>query len=264
MGREPQLRAPNQLDRPPEGRVVERNDRVGWLTDQRLFEQIPQSKWTIGVQIRSSAKYLIKTLMKSLIYRFPPIMLRPERTYLWLRTLIETAEVDGEVIEVGCYLGGTSAVAAKMMENIKIQKRYHVYDTFSGFTAAQWKNDKMKGASSKLKDHFSVNSPKLTRWVLDKHGGKNVAIHQGDIADLPDSELPEKISACLLDVDLSEPIYLGLKRIYPRLEIGGVVLVDDCEQETAYKARLGYEKFMQEIMRPESYVFGMGIVKKSF
>jgi hypothetical protein len=55
-----------------------------------------------------------------------------------------------------------------------------------------------------------------------------------------------------------------LKRIYPRLEIGGIVLVDDCEQETAYKARQGYEKFMHEIMQPESYVFGMGVVKKPF
>jgi O-methyltransferase len=214
------------------------------------------------MQIGSSAKYLIKNLMKPLIYRFPPVMLQPQRIYLWLRTLIETSEVDGEVIEVGCYLGGTSAVAAKMMENVKIQKRYRVYDTFSGFAPAQWKNDNMKGEASTLKDHFSANSAKLTRWVLDKHGGKNVLIHRGDIVDLPDAELPEKISACLLDVDLSDPVYLGLKRIYPRLQKGGVVLVDDCEQETAYRARLGYEKFMHEIAQPKNYVFGMGVVKK--
>lgn len=214
------------------------------------------------MQIRANAKYIVKNLIKPLIYRFPPIMLRPERSYLWMRTLIETSDVEGEVIEVGCYLGGTSAVAAKMMENLKIQKRYRVYDTFSGFTDAQWKKDDMNGEPSRLRGHFSANSPRLTRWVLDKHGGKNVAIHCGDIADLPEAELPDKISACLLDVDLSEPIYLGLKRIYPRLQKSGVILVDDCEVETEYKARRGYEKFMSEIGESERYIFGMGVLKR--
>ena len=102
-----------------------------------------------------------------------------------MRTLIETSDVEGEVIEVGCYLGGTSAVAAKMMENLKIQKRYRVYDTFSGFTDKQWEKDDMKGEPSRLRDHFAANSPGLTRWVLDRHGGKNVTIHRGDIAELP-------------------------------------------------------------------------------
>jgi hypothetical protein len=58
-----------------------------------------------------------------------------------------------------------------------------------------------------VRNEFSANSPSLTRWVLDKHGGKDVVIHQGDIVSLPDSELPNKISACLLDVDLTDPIY---------------------------------------------------------
>jgi O-methyltransferase len=210
----------------------------------------------------TSFKFFLKSLLKPLIYRFPPIMLAPERLMLWQQTLIETADVDGDVVEVGCYLGGTAAVAARMMRNLGNRKPYRVYDTFSGFIRDQWSIDSAKGVSSKVRDDFSSNSPELTRWVLDKHGGKDVSIHQGDIAALPESDLPTKVSACLLDVDLSEPIYLGLTRLYPRLQAGGTILVDDCGDTGWYKAKIGYERFMKELEKPPVYMFGMGIVRK--
>jgi O-methyltransferase len=207
-------------------------------------------------------KYFLKSLLKPLIYRFPPIMLAPERLMLWQQTLIETATIDGDVVEVGCYLGGTAAVAARMMRNLGNHKPYRVYDTFSGFIKEQWTADSTNGVYSDTRDDFSSNSPELTRWVLDKHGGKDVSIHQGDIAILPEGDLPTKISACLLDVDLTEPVYLGLTRLYPRLQEGGTILVDDCNDGGWYKAKIGYERFMKELNEPPTYLFGMGIVKK--
>jgi O-methyltransferase len=208
-------------------------------------------------------KYLLKSLLKPLIYRFPPIMLAPERLMLWQQTLIETADVEGDIVEVGCYLGGTAAVAAKMMRNLGSEKQYRVYDTFSGFISEQWIADSDKGIFSDTRDDFSSNSPELTRWVLDKHGGKDVSIHQGDIATLPESDLPTKISACLLDVDLTEPVYLGLGRLYPRLQTGGTILVDDCNEGGWYKARIGYERYMGELGMTPTYRYGMGILRRA-
>jgi O-methyltransferase len=209
-----------------------------------------------------SVKYFLKSVLKPLIYRYPPIMLAPERLMLWQQTLIETSGVDGDVVEVGCYLGGTAAVAARMMRNLGNEKPYRVYDTFSGFTKAQWSTDTTQGVSSDARDDFSSNSPALTRWVLDRHGGKDVSIHQGDIATLPDSDLPTKISACLLDVDLTEPIDVGLTRLYPRLQEHGKILVDDCNDGGWYKAKIGYERFMNELGKPPIYTFGTGILQE--
>ena len=97
---------------------------------------------------------------------------------------------------------------------------------------------------------------------MDKHGGKDVSIHQGDIATLPETDLPTKMTACLLDVDLTEPIYLGLTRLYPRLQEGGTILVDDCNEGGWYKAKIGYERFMKELGKPPIYLFGVGILKR--
>jgi O-methyltransferase len=207
-------------------------------------------------------KYYAKSVLKPLIYRFPPIMIQPERLMLWHQTIIETAHVAGDVVEVGCYLGGTAAVSKKMMGNLGNKKPYRVYDTFDGFVKEQWSADYAGGAFSQSGSDFSSNSPELTRWILNKHGGEDVLIYKGDIATLPDSDLPASISACLLDVDLTEPIYLGLVRLYPKLRHGGTILVDDCNEGDWYKARIGYERFMKELGRSPQYKFGMGILTK--
>lgn len=95
-------------------------------------------------------KYFLKSLLKPLIYRFPPIMIQPERLMLWQQTLIETAEVDGDIVEVGCYLGGTAAVAARMMKTLGNKKHYRVYDTFSGFITEQWTADFTLGCARRF------------------------------------------------------------------------------------------------------------------
>jgi O-methyltransferase len=202
-----------------------------------------------------------KRILRSLIYRFPPIMIAPERLYLWMDTLIQTQRVPGDVLEVGCYLGGTAAVANKMLRNLSARKRYLVVDTFEGFVAEQWTEDQALGTPGRLKKHFSLNSTELARWVLDRHGGEEVEIIKGDIVALSEDSLPGQVSACLLDVDLSEPIQKGLERVYPRLQPGGVIIVDDCGDDE-YKARIGYERFVRSAGLPEEYKFGAGIVRR--
>lgn len=125
---------------------------------------------------------------------------------------------------------------------------YRVYDTFSGFTKAQWGTHTTQDVFSDARDDFSSNSPALTRRVLDRYGGKNVSIIEV-ISGRFQRAIP-LISACLLDVDLTEPIDVGLTRLYPRLQEQGKILVDDCNDGGRYKAKIGYERFRNELGKP--------------
>jgi hypothetical protein len=88
-----------------------------------------------------------------------------------------------------------------------------------------------------------------------------VQLLQGDIATVPEDALPGSISVALIDVDLDVPVYEGLRRLFPRLQRGGVMLVDDCPEHTAWAgARIGYRRFVKEHGLDERYVFGTGIV----
>jgi hypothetical protein len=58
------------------------------------------------------------------------------------------------------------------------------------------------------------------------HGAEDVKLIQADISKIDKARFPTSISACLLDVDLAVPIYDGLTLIWPRLETGGVIVVE--------------------------------------
>src|SRR5450755_832059 len=210
----------------------------------------------VNVSIRRTAK----SLLRPLIFHYPPISLQPERLQLWLRTLIETADVPGAIVEVGCSTGGTAAFSWKMLHNLKIVKPYICVDTFSGFVEDQFRHDLALGNVASNRHKFSANSMTLTRNVLNQHGASGVELIQGDIIELPPDRLPEIISAALLDVDLALPIYAALKKVYPRLAPGGVILVDDCPPDYDWQARQGYERFCHECGFVPRYAFDTGLL----
>ena len=66
-----------------------------------------------------------------------------------------------------------------------------------------------------------------------------------------------------MDVDLDIPTYEGIKKIYPRLETGGIIIVDDCPENYSWAgARIGYERFMKEHNLETNYINGLGIIEK--
>lgn len=207
-----------------------------------------------------------KRILAPLLYRHVPPNLQPERLYLYLDHIWRLRSIDGAVLEVGCAIGGTAILAYKMLRRTGQQKPYVCVDTFGGFPADQFEADQKLGLSERHRHSFAALSLPLVRSVLDAHGGREIALIQGDIAKMSGSLLPERISLCLMDVDLTEPTHFGLKRVYPRLASGGVILVDDCgdyADHDSWRARIGYARFCAELGVPEEYVFDMGIIRRS-
>ena len=190
----------------------------------------------------------------------PMPVLQPERLYLYMDALWRTRHLDGAVVEVGCYRGGTTLVAQEFLKRIGSPRPYVAIDTFSGFDAGQFRVDADHGTPVSLEAAFSDNSLQLVRRSLDRHGGHAVKLLQGDIATLSDASLPPSISVALIDVDLYVPVFEGLRRLFPRVQRGGVLLVDDCPEGTTWAgARIGYRRFVQAQGLPERYLFGMGV-----
>jgi O-methyltransferase len=185
-----------------------------------------------------------------------------ERKYAYLRFLDETRDVDGDVLEVGCWLGGTAALGSSFLRRTGSPRRYVCVDTFEGFVPEQFAHDADRGTPAKHAALFDDGGETLVRRLLDRWGEPQVELVRGDICTIDARLLPESIAVCLLDVDLEIPIYEGLKRIVPRLAPGAVVVVDDCPESTSWVgARIGYRRFCDEAGRPEEYCFGFGVVR---
>jgi O-methyltransferase len=213
-----------------------------------------------------NVKYQLKRLARSalvpLLYRYPPFALAPERLYLYMHHLIETKDVPGTIVEIGCNLGGTAVIARQMLGRLEVQKPYVCIDTFDGFVDEQFAVDVEFGTPPADQHLFSGNSRDLVAKIMQRHLCGDIELLQGDVTTIPDALLPEPCSAVLLDVDLTEPTYVALKRFWPRLSPGGVILVDDCQETSSWKARVGYSRFCSEEGLPERYQYGMGMLTR--
>lgn len=210
-----------------------------------------------------------KHLTLPIFYRFAPVDLHPARLSVWLEVLRKTQDVPGDVVEIGIMSGGTAIFGSKMLDKLRGSsgsKRYLALDTFNGFAAAHYSYDAENlGISATHSSRaFSANSKGLVKRILKFHGCAGmVDLVEADISAMPPDQLPKQVSACLLDVDLSKPTYDGLKKIWPRLSPGGVIVVDDCsENNRGWRAIKGYRDFCAEERLPEEYQFNAGIVRK--
>jgi O-methyltransferase len=88
-----------------------------------------------------------------------------------------------------------------------------------------------------------------------------VTVLRADICELDPDELPQRISVCLMDVDLAVPIQAGLSKIWPRMPPGGIILVDDCDANSDWRgARVGYQRFCADQGISDSYQAGFGLL----
>lgn len=190
----------------------------------------------------------------------PPIRIGPERLYAWTHVLMQTRHAPGSVVEVGCSLGGTAMWSDRMLRQAGIHKPYVAIDTFNGFVPEQFDADVALGTPRRLRKSFDYISLPSVRRAAHKMGAPDIRFIQGDICRIPSEQLPQQISACLVDVDLSQPVYAALTKVYPLLSPNGVIVVGDCPEGDDYKARIGYQRFLAEQGLQERYVLGMGVV----
>ena len=195
--------------------------------------------------------------------RPPQPQLSAERLYAYLDALWRCREVPGAIVEVGCFRGGTTRVAAQFLSESTINTDYVAVDTFSGFVDGHFDRDLVHGTKRTTRTGFSRNSLPVDRGRLDESGHEHVTLLQADICTIAESALPAEISVCLLDVDLEVPTYEGLRKIVPRLAPGGMVLVDDCHEGNAFAgAKVGYQRFLAEAGMDETYFMNMGVYVK--
>jgi hypothetical protein len=171
-------------------------------------------------------------------------------------------KVPGAVVEVGCASGGTAAHSDRLLRNIGANKPYVAIDTFDGFVPDQFNHDAERGTPESCRRGFAASSLPLVRQIVRQLGAPDVELIRGDIVTLAPERLPQQISAALVDVDLSLPVYAALRKVWPRMSPGGMILVDDCDPQNGFRARDAFRRFCVEQGLPERYEYGMGVLRQ--
>ncbi len=143
-----------------------------------------------------------------------------------LETVLKN-NVDGDIVEFGCYVGTTSVPVAQRLRTT--DKTLYVYDSFEGLpektaqdlspTGLQFQKGELLATKKQLVKNFKQANLPLP--VITKGWFSEVEPHQ----------VPKQIAFAFLDGDYYHSVMDPLKLIWPNLMPGAIVIIDDYANE---------------------------------
>ncbi|HPD13610.1 MAG TPA: TylF/MycF/NovP-related O-methyltransferase [Planctomycetota bacterium] len=203
------------------------------------------------VRIIKHAQFL-SPLRRYFFYRYM-YQFAPAQLAFLCKCLDETKQVPGAVVEVGCGMGCTTVFLNRHMDFIGLEKPYICLDTFQGFTSEDVKVEVgERGKNARNYRVFNINSQKWFDGTMRSNKVTRVRSIKADTNSFDFGSLG-RISFCLIDVDLYRPVRRSLNGVFPHMSPGGIIIVDDCRENTAYDGALqAYKEFVQSRGLPEN------------
>jgi O-methyltransferase len=164
--------------------------------------------------------------------------------------------VPGDVVECGVWKGGSAMLAALTLDRLEDRERtLHLFDTFAGMTEPtdadgqaalrEWR-EKERG------DHnewcYSSLEEVEANMRSTGYPAERMTLVEGKVEETLPDRAPESIALLRLDTDWYESTYHELVHLYPRLEPGGVLIIDDYGYWSG--ARRAVDRYLDEIESP--------------
>ncbi len=168
--------------------------------------------------------------------------------------------IPGDIVECGVWSGGSMLLAAHALLHFgDTSRRIWLYDTFAGMPRPEavdarwdgvpalptWEHYQRAGRSwcyGGTQDHV--------RHVVSSSGypEDQFVFVEGMVEDTLPAIGPEQISLLRLDTDLYRSTYHELVHLYPRLAVGGILIVDD--YGAFQGAKIATDQFIEENQLP--------------
>jgi len=169
------------------------------------------------------------------------------RTYMRIRELYnlyrlagESLKVEGDMAEVGVYLGGSARVICE----VKGDRALHLFDTFEGMPETDRKIDRYRTGS------FAATSVEGVREYLKDFS--NVRFHKGVFPGSAGNLRDPSLRFCFvnLDVDLYKSTRDALDFFYSRMNRGGIILSHDYGFVRCPGVKKAFDEFFDDKPEP--------------
>lgn len=133
--------------------------------------------------------------------------------------------IEGDVVEFGCFVGESSKYLRMMLDNKLSNKKLFVYDSFEGLPELSdyEKNTGWRSGTLKTTEDILINN-------FQQNGLSPPIITKGWFGQIPESSIPNRICFAFLDGDFYQSIYDSFNKVLPRLSYGAVVMFHDYER----------------------------------
>jgi len=160
--------------------------------------------------------------------RIPHALQKLERNYpgkvrffnFWFQVeRLKKENIQGAFAELGVYKGDS----ANLLHLMDPDRKFHLFDTFEGFTQTDLAGETGKAATYTTKNFADTSIEKVrTRLNNDKF-----IFHKGYFPDTTSGLETIQFALVNMDADLYNPTKTGLEFFYPRLSSGGIIIVHD-------------------------------------
>jgi hypothetical protein len=171
----------------------------------------------------------------------PFTMTSPERVIALCDAVAYVAKnrIAGAVVECGVWRGGSSIAAALMFAELGDRSRdFYLFDTFEGMSEPTEHDRRARDAapasdllatSDRAEKIWCVASLDDVRANLAGAGCdmQRMRLIQGKVEDTLPAGAPDEIALLRLDTDWYESTRHELQHLFPRLAVGGVLIIDD-------------------------------------
>jgi hypothetical protein len=163
---------------------------------------------------------------------------------LWALTYasnyVRSKKIPGDFVECGVWKGGNLVLLSLLNEHYGESRKIYGFDTFTGMTEPTEHDQNIQGITAEsvlqnsiykdgeLSNHCFA-SLDLVKNVLKDNHCSNIELIIGDVKDtlLMPENLPTSIAILRLDTDWYESTKIELEILYPLLQPGGILIIDD-------------------------------------
>lgn len=148
-----------------------------------------------------------------------------DRRFQLMRFAESVAKISGSTAECGVYRGiGSAMICQTLKATYASHERHFGFDSFAGVSAPD-DNDKLANGNvgwvkGQLTTSFEATAAMLSEFAFCQ-------LVQGWIPETFPVAADQRFRLVHIDVDLYEPTLASLQFFYPRLNAGGVIVLDD-------------------------------------
>lgn len=156
----------------------------------------------------------------------------------------QSCKIEGDILEVGVWRGGSGAILAEAVR-LDTSKRVYLADTFQGVVKAGENDPKYIGGE------HNDTSEGLVRQLLFSQSLSNCDLLVGTFPESTGHQVRGKLSLVHCDVDVYESARDVFNWCAPRLSVGGAFVFDDY----GFSGCEGVAMLCEEIAEREDYLF---------
>ena len=145
--------------------------------------------------------------------------------------------IPGSIVECGVWKGGSMMAVAKILLYLNTERELYLFDTFTGMTKPD-EIDVTFSGNLRAIDEYKNNS----QWFgmqfvpledvknamqITEYNMKKIHFVKGDVKNTLPEYAPASISLLRLDTDFYESTYNEISCLFPKLEKGGIIIIDD-------------------------------------